>query len=134
MGGVQGDVIQGFGPYAAVQGFDFGIGGAVTADGFILFQGLFRGTPGGGPEIAAFVVPQVDIPAGLVELVEHIPENPSGGAGLDEGIAAGVLGDDGAVGGTAQVIGPGHGRAGVGDDVFPGRVVEVTVLHPRYLL
>ena len=126
-------VIQRVGGDARVLGADLGIGGAVAAAGLEAVQRLFHRPPAGGPEIAGFVVPQVDIAARLVELVEHIAQDAPGGAGLDEAVAAGVLRDDRAVLGRAQVVGPGHGRARIVDDVLPRLAVKMAVSHLKDL-
>ena len=134
VGGVQGHVIQRLGFDAVIARFDLGIGRAVAGDGLKLIQRLFNGPPGGAPEIAAFLVPQVHVPARLVKLIEHIAQDAPCRAGFDEAVAAGVLGDDGAVCGRAQIIGPGHGRAGIGDQVFTLVIVKVSELHGEFLL
>ena len=134
MGGVHRDIIQHGGLDAGVLRFDLRVGGAVAGDGLVLVEGLFHRTPGGRPVITAFVVPQVHIAAGLVKLVEHVAQDAAVGAGLHKGIAAGVLGDDRAVFGAAQVIRPGHGRTRVGDDVLPRLIVEIAILHGHFLL
>ena len=134
VGRVHGHVVQGLGFDAVIGGFDLRIAGAVAGDGFKCFQRLFHRPPGGGPEIARFLVPQIDVAARLVELVEHIAQDAPRRAGLDEAVAPGVLGHDGAVIRRTQIVGPGHGRAGVGDHVFPAGVIKITVLHGKSLL
>ena len=119
MGGVQRHIIEHPAFDVPIGGFDLGIGGAVAGDGMIVGQGLFHRAPGSGPEIAVRLVAQIDIAAGLVELVEGVAQDAAGRAGLDKAVAAGVLGDDGAVLRRAQIVGPGHGRAGIGDHILP---------------
>ena len=134
VGSVQGHVIQRLGRDTVIFAFDLGVAGAVAGDGVVFLQILFHGPPGGRPEIAAVLVAQIDIAARLVKLVEHIAQDAARRAGLDEAVAARVLGHDGAVLRRAQVVGPGHGRAGIGDDVFAFRVVKETELHGELLL
>ena len=134
MGGVHGHIVQHLGLDARILALDLRVGGAVAGDGLVLIQGLFHRTPGGRPVVAVLVVPQVDIAAGLVELVEGVAQDTAVGAGLDEGIAAGILGHDSAVLRAAQVVRPGHGRTGVRDHVFPCCVVEIAILHGHFLL
>ena len=132
--GAKGHIVQYPAGDACVHAFHLGIAGAVAGYGVEVMKGLFHRPPRGRPVVAVFIVPQVHIAAGLVKLVEGIAQDTACRAGLDKAVAAGILGDDGAVFRRAEVVGPGHGRAGVGDDVLPRRIVKITVLHGVFLL
>ena len=44
-------------------------------------------------------------------------------------VAAGIVGDDGPHALGAQVIGQGNGDINMIDDIFPGGIIKITVLH-----
>lgn len=134
VGSALGHVIQHLGSDTGVFALDLGVGGAVAGDGLVLLQGLLHRTPGSRPVVAGLVVAQVDVAARLVELVEGIADDTASGAGLHEAVAASVLGHDGTIFRIAQVVGPGHGGTGIGNDVLAGFVVKIAVLHEGCLL
>src|SRR5690606_37925415 len=67
------------------------------------------------------------------DAVKAQPQEPPPGAGAEKAIAAGVVGDDGAVLGGAQVVAPRLRCVGPGDDILPGLVVEIAVPHAASL-
>ena len=77
------------------------------------------------------VVAQVDVAPAAVErrVVVAVAGQPAQAGIPVEGIAAGGVRDDPEIGLAAQVVDPGQGRVGPGDDVLAVRVIEVTVLH-----
>ncbi|OQB94589.1 MAG: hypothetical protein BWX86_01435 [Verrucomicrobia bacterium ADurb.Bin122] len=115
---------------------DGGVGGAVAAGALVLGERLADGLPGGGPEIAALLIAQVEVAAGLVERhgVGAQAQEARAERALVEGVAAGVVGDEGAVVERAEVVGPRAGRVGTRDDVLFGFVVEMTELHGDFRL
>ena len=90
---------------------------------------LFHRAPGSRPEIAVRFVAQIHIPAGLIELVEGVAQDTAGCTGLDKAVAAGILRHDGTVRRRTEIVGPGHGRAGIGNDIFPFLVIKIAELH-----
>ena len=97
MGRAHGNVIQCPAADAVIFTDEFRIAGAVVAFSLILFQRLAHGVPAGRPEVSCFLIPQVDIPAGLVKLIEGIAQDSSRGAALDKAVASGVHRYDGTV-------------------------------------
>ena len=132
--GIQRHIVKGFGADAGIVRAHPGVAHAVTALRFVQIQGLAHRHPGGRPEIPAVVVPDVQIPSGLVEVIEDIPQNPSVGAGGGETVAAGVVGDNRAIFGRTQIVDPGCRGVRLRDDVLPISVIEVSVLHGKTLL
>ena len=106
-----------------------GVAHAVAALDLVIFQVLGHRLPRGRPEVPAVVIPQIDVPARLVKLVEHIPEHPAVGARPLKAVAAGVVGDDGAVGRRPQIVDPGGRGVGTVDHIFAGFVIKISVSH-----
>ena len=107
----------------------FRVSGAVTAFAFVDGQILAHRLPGGRPVVPAFIVPDVEVATGLIEAVEDVAQDPTVGTGLSKAVAAGVVGNQCAVGRASQVVGPGGRGRWVGDDVFPIPVVKIAVVH-----
>ena len=125
-----GDVVGRLGRDAGIGGGHDGIRRAVAALALVLVEGLADGLPGGRPEVAALGVAQVDVSARQRHHgIEAESEVASIRAGLHEAVACGVIGDDGTVGGVAEVVDPGRGGIRAGDDIFLVGKVEVAVLH-----
>ena len=134
MGGSHRHIIQGFAADSVVFAHKFRIAGAMVAFRPVLFQRLFHRFPAGTPEITGFFIAQVNIPARLIKLVEGIPQDPAGRAALHKTVSAGVHCDDGAVIRRSEIIGPGSRCIGIGNHIFPGFLVKISVLHPLILL
>src|SRR5699024_9851054 len=117
VGGLRGD--------AGIARLHFGVAHAVAALAPVSVQRLCHRLPGGGPVVAAGIVPQIEVAAGLVELVEHIPQDPAVGAGPGKAVASRMVGDDGAVLRRAQIVDPGGRGIGAVDHVFTGGIVKV---------
>ena len=129
-----GHIVDGLGGDVCIAGFHPGVAHAVAALDLVVVQVFSHRLPGSGPEISALIIPQIDIPARLVKLVEHIPENPAVGTRPLEAVAAGVVGDDGAVGRRPQIVDPGGGGVGAVDHIFAGFVIKISVSHTRCFL
>ena len=121
VGGLRGD--------AGIARLHFGVAHAVAALAPVGVQRFCHRLPGGGPVVAAGIVPQIEVAAGLVELVEHIPQDPAVGAGPGKAVASRMVGDDGAVLRRAQIVDPGGRGIGAVDHVFTGGIVKVSVSH-----
>ena len=134
VGGIHGNIIQRLAFNVGIFTDKFGIGGTMMAFRLILIQRLGHRTPGSGPEIAAFFIAQVHIAARFIKLIEHITQNTAGSTGLDEAVTTGIDGNDGAVGRGTQIVRPRSRRIGIGDDIFPFGVIEISVLHRQNLL
>ena len=126
-GGAHGHQAGELGLHALLLALEDGVPQAVTA-AVAVQGGLGRqegGAPGGVP------VADVEEPPALV--VGHVVVAEAGDAaklGVPiEGVAAAGVGDQGEEPLVAQVVDPGQGRVGPGDDVFPGRVVKIAVSH-----
>ena len=84
-------------------------------------------------------VPVADVEAAAPLIVGHVVVAEAGDApelGVPiEGVAAAGVGDQGEEALVAQVVDPGQGRIGTGDDIFPGLVVKIAVSHnkPHFL-
>jgi len=98
--------VRGLGRDAGVLALHDRVGHAVAALRLVLVEGLGDGLPGGRPEIAGGFVAQVKLAARLVhrDAVETHPQEATGGAALVERIAAGVVGDDGAILRRTEVV------------------------------
>ena len=129
-----GHIVQGPAPDSLVFAHEFRIACSVVALGFVLVQGLADRLPAGAPEVPGFFVPQVDIPAGLIKLVKCITEDSSSRAALHKAVAAGIHRDDRAVVRRSEIVRPGCGRIGIGDDILSGFLVKIAVLHMIVLL
>ena len=120
-----------FGADAGIIRGDRRVGGAVAALGFVLVERLADRLPGGAPEVTGLSVAQINIAPGLIE--RHGIEANAGEAalcgGFVERIAAGIVGDDGAILGRAEIVRPRARRIGPRDDIFARGVVEMAVLH-----
>ena len=92
-------------------------------------QGLGHRLPAGGPEIPGFFIPQVDIPAGLVKLVEGIAQDPACGTALDKAVSAGVHSDDGTVIRRSEIVRPGGRGIGIGNHILSGFLIKIAVIH-----
>ena len=103
----------------------------MTANRVVLRQRFAHRLPGGRPVIAAVVVAQVKVTAGLVHrhTVETQTQETAVRARFVKAVATGVVGNHGAVLSGAEVIAPRLRRVWPGDNVFFGIVVEVSVLH-----
>ena len=129
MGSVQGHVVGRLAVDAAVIRLHDRIAHTVTADAFVCIQVLTHRLPGRRPEISRLTVPEVDVTPRLVELVEHVAQNPSVGSGFYEAVAPRVVGNQGPVLRRTQVVGPRRGGVGPSDDVLTGLMVKISVLH-----
>ena len=118
-------------PDTAPLALDHRVAEAETRGGPVLVERLAHGLPCGRPEVAAVAVAQVKLAAGHVHRhgVVAVPQETPRRRRAREAVAAGVVGDDGAVAARTEVIGPRPRRVGAGDDIFPGSVVKVSVVH-----
>ena len=131
MGGTHRHIVQRPAADSVVLAHEFRIAGTVVAFRLILLQRLFYRLPAGAPEISGFLIPQVDIPARFIKLVECIPQDPSGSSALHKAVSAGIHRNDRTVIRGSQVIRPGTRGVRIGDDIFSGFLVKVSVLHFR---
>ena len=129
VGPAQGHIISRLAVDAAIIRRHDRVAHSVAALAFVRIQVLSHRLPGGGPEVPRLVVPKIEIPPRLVELVEHIPKNPSVGPGFDKAVASGVVGDQRPVLRGAQVVGPRGRGVGPGDHVLMGLIVKKSILH-----
>ena len=119
--------------HALLLSLENGIAEAVAAA--IAVQGGPGRQEGGAPDR----VPVADIEAAPALVVGRIVVAETGDApqlGVPiEGVAAAGVGDQGEEALVAQVVDPGQGRIGTGDDIFPGLVVKIAVSHnkPHFL-
>ena len=125
----QGHIVHCLGVNPRVVCQHVGVGDAVAALTVVLGQILSHRLPGSGPVVPAVIVPQVDVASGLVKVVEPIPKNSSIGARLAEAVAAGLIGNNRAVLGGAEIIRPGCRGIRPGDDIFPILIVKIAVFH-----
>ena len=135
MGAVLGHIVDRFGVDARIVGEHPGVAHAVAAFAGVVLQVLAHRLPGSRPEIPAGVVPQVEVPAGAVELVEDVAQDAAVGAGLGKAVAAGVVGDDGAVLRRAEIVLPrGRGYRGAGPHTPGGHRQNIRIASGRILL
>ena len=129
----QGNKVCRFRSYPAVLGRDDSVGRPMAALRLVPIQGLAHRLPRGRPVVLALAVAQVDVPPRLIhgERIEPQPQEPSLGGRLVEAVPSGVIGNDGAVFGGAQIVAPRLGGVGAGDDVLLVVIVKVPVLHWR---
>ena len=132
MGRTHGDIVQGAAADPVVLADEFRIARAVVAFSLVLIQRLLHRFPAGGPEFPGLLIAQIDIPAGLIKLIEYIAEDPPGCAALDEAVSAGIHRDDGAVIRRAKIVGPRGGSIRIGNHIFSGFFVKVSVFHPFF--
>ena len=97
----------------------------------VVFQIVASGLPGGRPELAGFVVAQIDIAAS--EIVRHIViavtrDAPQPGITI-EGVATSRVRDDPKVGLATKVVDPRQRRIRTGYNVFLILIIEITKLH-----
>jgi len=110
--GVKGDEVSDRGLDVAVGGTDDGVAQAVASG--VVLKVAAGGLPGGRPELAALVVPQIDVTPALVEgdVVVAVPGQPSEARIAIEGVAAARVRDQSDVVAGAQVVDPGQGVSG----------------------
>ena len=113
----------------AASGGDEGIAHAVAA--FVLVKRGARRLPRGRPEFAGVIVADIKIaPAEIKRSVVVAIAGEAAQAGVAvEGIAAGGVGDDAEIRLAAEIIDPRQRGVGLGDDVFPLAVVEMSKFH-----
>ncbi len=121
--------IAGLGLDFVACGTDGGVAHAVAA--FVFVQIAARGLPGRRPELAAFVVADVEIaPAKIKGCIVVAVAGQAAQAGIAvKGVTAGGVGDDAEIRLAAQVIDPGQGSLRGSDHVFPMLVVKMSVTH-----
>ena len=74
-----------------IIGHNLCVGRSVAAFAFVFAQVFSDRLPRRGPIIFCVVVPDVNVPSGLVKIVEHIAQDSSVGAGLGKAVAASVV-------------------------------------------
>lgn len=84
-------IVGSLGRDTGLVGQHAGVAHAVTAAAAVVREVLAHRLPGGGPEIAAVVVPQVEIAPRLVELVEHIAQDAPVGARPRKAVPARIV-------------------------------------------
>lgn len=126
-----GNVVGHLGLYALVLGCDNGVSGTVAALALEFIEGLAYGRPGSGPVLAGLLIAQVNVASGGVvcNAVEAVADNTSVSAALYEAVAAGVVGNDSAVLGVAEVVCPCGRCVRTGDDILLAEFVEMSVVH-----
>ena len=123
--------VRGLRLYACILGRDDGVRAPVTAFRFVTIQRLAHRLPRSGPVVAAIVIVQVDIAPRLVQRdgIEPEPREAPLRRRLIEAISSGIVGDDGAILGAAQVITPGLGSIGTSNYIFLINIVKISELH-----
>ena len=108
----------------------------MAALGFVSVQGLAHGLPGGGPEISALAIAQIEITSRLVQRhgVKAQPRKSSLRRRLIKAITPGIVSNDGAVLGASQIITPRAGSIGAGNDILSASVVKISELHTLVFL
>ncbi len=121
------------GAHAAPLALDDRVAEAEAGGRFEFVERFADRLPRGRPVVAAVAVAQVKLPAGQVHRhgVVAMAQEAAGGGRAGEAVAAGLVGDDGAIPARAEIVGPGSRGVRASDDVFAGCVVEVTELHGR---
>ena len=123
------DEVSTFGANVGVLRFDDRVAGAVATGRAVHFERFADGLPRARPVIAGISIAQVEIAPGLVhgDGVESQTREASLCGGLEEAVAAGIVRNDRAVLGRAEVVAPRAWRIGARHDVFASFVVEETV-------
>ena len=108
---------------------DDGIAHAVAA--FVPVQFGPRGLPGGRPKPAGIVVAEIEVASAKIErgIVVAVARQAAQAGVPVKGIAAGGVRDEAEIGFAAEVIDPRQRGVGLGDDVFPFIVVEMSKTH-----
>jgi hypothetical protein len=110
---------------------DDGIRRPMPADRLVFIERFPHRLPGHRPVVGRLVVPEIEVPAGLVHRdgVESEAHEASLCPGLVEAVPAGVVRDDGPVLGRPEVVAPGSRGIRPGYHVFLRGVVKVAVAH-----
>lgn len=122
----RGDEKEHFGPQAVLFTRDAGIAHSMPAR--IEIQGRAAGFPAGIPDRIAVLDIEVAASAVHRHTVVAVAQNAAEAGVTAETVAARRIGNQGKEVIGAQIVDPGPGRCRVGDDVFPLRIVEMTVL------
>ena len=129
MGRAHGNIVQDPAADPVILADNLRIARAMVTFGLVFFQRLRHRLPAGGPEVTRLLIPQIDIPARLIKLIEGIPQNPPGSTALDKAVSPGIHRYNRAVFRRSQIIGPGRRRIRIGNDILSRLFVKIAVLH-----
>ena len=123
------NIIACLGMNLAIIRFNDAITQTMTALILILIQRLRYRHPAGRPEVSTVIVTQIEVTAGLIEIIEDISKDSTVCAGFTETISTGIVRDDRAILYRTQIIGPGFRCVRVGNNILSGFIIKITVFH-----